>query len=87
MSLTNAVAAEVRAEMARQRRSGRSVARELGWSHVYMSRRLTGQTPLGLDDLAAIAGVLGVPLTEFLQAGGGVRRPGYRFRQLMAVAA
>src|SRR5580693_7898809 len=70
------IAAEVRAQLARQRRSGRSVALQLGWSSVYMSRRLTGAVPFNVTDLAAIAGVLDVPVITFFQ-GPGVRTPGF----------
>jgi transcriptional regulator with XRE-family HTH domain len=67
-----AVAAEVRAYLGRQRRSGASVALELGWTQVYMSRRLTGAVAFDVNDLAAIAGVLDVPVTAFFE-GPGVR--------------
>src|SRR5258708_39942767 len=70
------IAAEVRAQLARQRRSGRSVALQLGWSSVYMSRRLTGTVPFNVTDLAAIAGVLDVPVIVFFQ-GPGVRTRGF----------
>jgi Helix-turn-helix domain len=65
--LREAIAAEIRAHMARQRRSGRSVAFELGWKQAYMSRRLTGATPFTLDDLEALADVLGMPMRTLLE--------------------
>jgi len=78
------VAEEVRAQLARKRRSARSVALQLGWQQAYLARRVTGETPFTINDLAAIAGVLGVPVTCFFD---GVRTPGWwRFRRL-AVAA
>lgn len=75
--LREMVAAEVRAEIARQRRTARSVAMQLGWTAPYISRRLSGQTPFTLDDLDAISGALGVPMSRFLDlksspAGGGI---------------
>ena len=81
------VASNVRAEIARRRRTGRSVALELGWSQPYMSRRLTGEMPFNVNDLARIAEVLDVPVTCFFAGIDGVRTPGWwRFRRL-AVAA
>jgi len=81
------VAAEVRAQLARKRRSARSVAFQLGWKQGYLSRRVTGETPFTIDDLAAIAEVLDVPVTAFFAGTGRVRTPGWwRFRRL-AVAA
>jgi transcriptional regulator with XRE-family HTH domain len=60
------VAGEVRAEMARRRISGRRVARELGWTVNYAHRRFSGETPLDVNDLAAIAAVLDVPISTFI---------------------
>ena len=68
------VAGEVRAWMGRRRRSGRSVAIELGWTEVYLSRRLTGQVPFDVADLAALAGLLDVPVTVFFTMPEGLRR-------------
>lgn len=64
------VAAEVRAELARARYSGRSAAFALGWTQAYMSRRLNADMPFDVDDLAAIAGLLGIPVTRFFQGPG-----------------
>ncbi|MBO2459357.1 helix-turn-helix domain-containing protein [Actinomadura violacea] len=60
------VAAEVRAQLARRRISGRRAALTMGWTEHYMSRRLTGKTPLDVNDLAAIAAVLNVPISTFI---------------------
>ena len=68
------VAAEVRAHIARQRRSGRNVALELGWDQAYMQRRLSGRTPFDVEDLAAIAKILDVPVTVFFEQGGQLRK-------------
>ena len=65
MSLSERVAAEIRAEMGRQRRTGHSLAAQLGWSDMYLSRRLSGRGPLNLDDVEAIATALEVPVTAF----------------------
>ena len=60
-----AVAAEVRAALARQRISGRGAARELGWKSDYLWRRLDGRTPFDVNDLVAVAALLDVPVTDF----------------------
>lgn len=62
------VAAEVRAQLARAQYTGSRIARELGWTQRYMSRRLTGEVPFDVNDLAAIAEVLGVPVSSFFDA-------------------
>lgn len=64
------IAAEVRAQMARHRRSGRSVALEIGWNQAYLSRRLTGEIAFNTDELVAIAEVLDVPVVSFFQGPG-----------------
>ena len=71
---SGAVAAEVRSWMGRRNRSGRNVAQELGWTEIYLSRRLTGKVPFDVDDLDALAGLLGVPVTEFFDVRGGLVR-------------
>jgi len=83
-SLRVTVAAEVRAHMARQGRSARSVALQAGWTSPYISRRLAGIVALNLDDLEALARVLGVPVTAFFETPVGLRTPGFR---TLAVAA
>lgn len=65
------VAGEVRAWLARRQRSGRSAALALGWTEIYMSRRLTGKIPFNVADLAAIADLLEVPVTTFFETPGG----------------
>jgi len=66
-SLRESVAAEIRAQLARRRLSGRQAAAMLGWTSPYLSRRLTGEVPFDVSDLEAIAGLLGVPVASFLQ--------------------
>ena len=74
-TLNDHVAAEIRAELARQRRSARKLAAELKWTVPYMSRRMTGEIPLDMDDIEAIAAALNVPLAALLpqeaEAPGG----------------
>lgn len=71
-TLSQAVLAEIRAEMGRQQKSGRAVAEAMGVTHIYLSRRLTGKVPLTLADLDRIATALSVPATTFLP---GLRTP------------
>ncbi len=73
MSPHEAVAAEVRAQLARKRLSGVRAARALGWTQNYISRRLTGTVPFDVADLVAVADLLEVPVDSFF---AGVRCPG-----------
>ena len=69
------VAGEVRATLARRRLSGRKVAQQLGWSPNYAHRRFSGETPLDVNDLVALAQLLDEPLSSFFPEmifnGGG----------------
>jgi transcriptional regulator with XRE-family HTH domain len=58
-------AAEVRAEMARQRKTGVGLAEALGLSQQTVSRRLTGQITFSLDELDRVAVWLGVDVLTF----------------------
>jgi transcriptional regulator with XRE-family HTH domain len=60
------VAAEIRAELGRQRLSQADLARRLGVSRPWVSRRLSGQTALSIPDIARIAHELGVAVTPFV---------------------
>ena len=53
--LRGAVAATVRAEMARRHLTQSDVADAIGVPRTGVSRRLTGQTPFDVDELAALA--------------------------------
>lgn len=57
---------EIRAEMGRQALTQRDLAIRLGWTRMYLSRRLTGPMALSLDDLEAIAGQLSVPVLQLV---------------------
>lgn len=70
------VAAEVRAELARASISGNRLAAILGQSQPYWSRRLSGKIAFDVDDLAAVAELLGVPMTKFFPAEAEHPRPG-----------
>lgn len=56
------VAANVRAELARLRKSQSDLAGHLGISRPAVSFRLSGQTPMNINELVRIAEFLGVPL-------------------------
>lgn len=70
-SLREQVAEEVRALLARRRLSARRAATELGWTEWYMSRRMTAKTAFDVDDLAALAELLGVTVIDFFPARRG----------------
>lgn len=73
MNSAQIVAGEVRAELARQRLSGRQAALRLGWTPPYLSRRLVGEIPFDVADLQALAELLDVPVTDFFAARSGNR--------------
>jgi transcriptional regulator with XRE-family HTH domain len=60
------VAAEIRAELARQKISQTTVAIALGVSQAGASRRLSGQTPMDVNDVVRLAELLHVPASRFL---------------------
>jgi transcriptional regulator with XRE-family HTH domain len=68
MTSAQAVAAEVRANLARQRISGRQAALRLGWTPPYLSRRLIGEIPFDVADLQKMADLLDLPVTAFFDA-------------------
>lgn len=59
------VAGEIRAELARQRRSQAELAELLGVSKPWLSRRLSGETPLAVADVVVMAEALGVATSTF----------------------
>lgn len=69
-----AVAAEVRAELARQQVHQSTVARALGLSEMAVSRRTTGKTSFSVEELATVAAVLGVDVRDLLPVGSAVVR-------------
>lgn len=58
--LTETVAAEVRAHMARARVNQTALASALGLTQSSVSKRLRGVVAFNTDELAAVAGLLGV---------------------------
>ncbi len=67
-SLTLRVAAEVRAEVARQRLTHSKFGELLGLSQPQVTKRLNGVIALDTAELDRIAEVLGVPVERFLTA-------------------
>lgn len=65
-TLADVAAAEVRAEMGRQRITGAALAKSLGVSDMYLSRRLTGTVPFDLAEIERVAAALGVQVTQLL---------------------
>lgn len=57
---------EIKAEMARQGRSGQSLAADLGWSDSTFSRRLSGRQAIKFAEAEAIATALNVPLGQLV---------------------
>lgn len=64
-SAEDQVIAEVRRHLKRQRWSARRAAMEIGWSEMYISRRLGKKTPFDLRDLALLAELLEVEVIDF----------------------
>jgi len=69
-TLADTVAGEIRATMARQRVSAAVIAKALGKSPMYVSRRLSGDVPFDLADLERVVSVLGVQVADLLPARG-----------------
>lgn len=65
-AISERVAAEIRAEIARQGMTRAAVAVRLGWTEQRLSSRMTGKVALTVGELTTIADALGVPVTQFL---------------------
>lgn len=62
-----AVAAEIRAAMARRRLSNAQLADLSSLSRSYIGKRLRDETPFTLNDIEAICGALGEDMPAFLE--------------------
>lgn len=62
----HAVAAEVRAMMARREVAGKSLAARLGVSPMYVSRRMRGDVPWNVAELAEVARLLDCRMEDLL---------------------
>lgn len=60
------IAANVRAEAARQRKTQATLAARLDITQQAMSRRLNGFTPFAVDELSVIADELGVDVASLI---------------------
>ena len=65
--LTEAIAAELRAEKGRQRLSQRALADLIGRDQSYVSKRLNGQASLTLDEYVTLCQALGCRPDEMLR--------------------
>lgn len=64
---TQRIAAEIRAEMARQQRSQRELADALSYTQQAVSRRLAGHVAIDLNELDLIARFLGVSVAHLMR--------------------
>lgn len=58
------IAAEVRAEMARQKKTGKDLSSTLGLTQSTTSRRLTGEVPFDMAEIFTVSDWLGIAVTE-----------------------
>lgn len=65
------VAAEVRAEIARQRITEDQLAVVFAQHQTWVSRRKTGKVPWSAGQLVVLADYMGVPVEQFFRAGPG----------------
>jgi transcriptional regulator with XRE-family HTH domain len=65
-SLRERIAEEIRVLLARRRISASELARQIGATQPYISRRLTGETAFDVDDLEKIAACLDVEVADLL---------------------
>lgn len=63
---TEQVAANVRAEMARQRITQAQLAAVLGRSQQALSSRLSGRVAFSIDEIATVADRLGIPVSALI---------------------
>ena len=66
------IAAEVRAELARQQKTQRDAAEILGLPQQSVQLRLAGKRSFRAEELATLAEALGVPVTRFIPANAAV---------------
>lgn len=73
--LARAVAAEIRATLARQNMLIKDLARQSGISQGYLGKRLRDEAPLNLNDLQAICEVFGKDVPAFMSASIEAAKP------------
>lgn len=64
------VADNLAAELARKRISGRSAAKDLGVTQMYVARRVSGDVELSVSDLVMFSNYLGLDPSVLLHAEG-----------------
>lgn len=65
--VADTIAANLRAELSRQRWSARKAADALGLGHLYVNRRVNGQVELSGSDLVMFSTLLNVPIARFFE--------------------
>lgn len=73
--LARAVAAEIRATLARQNMLIKDLAGQSGISQGYLGKRLRDEAPLNLNDLQAICEVFGKDVLAFMSASIEAAQP------------
>jgi transcriptional regulator with XRE-family HTH domain len=71
-TLTQRLALEIKVAMVRHSISGRQLATKLGVSQTWISTRLTGATPIDVNDLERIADAIGVTPVDLLAAAEAI---------------
>jgi transcriptional regulator with XRE-family HTH domain len=66
----DAVATAIRLALAAEKKSGRALAEEIGMPQSNFSRRMAGEVAFSIDELAAIAAKLNMPLAELVATAG-----------------
>jgi transcriptional regulator with XRE-family HTH domain len=74
-TLSERVAEEINAMLARRRMNKSELARRLGVSHTWVTNRLSGTQPIDLNVLDRIARALDVPVQSLLPEEVGVNSP------------
>jgi transcriptional regulator with XRE-family HTH domain len=64
--LSHRIASNLKAEMARRDVTQASLARKLGRPQQFVSRRLSGQVVLTVDELGDFASAIGIPLADLV---------------------
>ena len=70
-----AIAANVRVELARAKVSGTQMAAQIGLASSTFSRRMAGDVCFGADEIAAIAAVLNIPAETLLDRAVEIVEP------------
>ena len=66
-SLSQLLAEEIRAQLARRRSSTNRMAKALGWTQSYASRRMNGIAPFDMNDIERIASYLSMSVVDLVR--------------------